>query len=101
MKTIRLNTFLPFLSWTKNYSKETFICDSIAALVVSMMLIPQSLAYATLAGLPPQAGLYASLLPLLAYALLGSSGPLSVGPFAITSIMTATALAALFTVLVF
>ncbi|CCK77210.1 MAG: sulfate permease [Oleispira antarctica] len=97
MKTIRLNTFLPFLSWTKNYSKETFICDSIAALVVSMMLIPQSLAYATLAGLPPQAGLYASLLPLLAYALLGSSGPLSVGPFAITSIMTATALAALFT----
>ncbi|OUS41255.1 sodium-independent anion transporter [Oleispira antarctica] len=61
-----------------------------------MMLIPQSLAYAMLAGLPPQAGLYASLLPLVAYALLGSSGPLSVGPFAITSIMTATALGSLF-----
>lgn len=96
MKTNRLNTFLPFLNWTKSYNKTTFLDDSIAALVISMMLIPQSLAYAMLAGLPPQAGLYASLLPLIAYALLGSSGPLSVGPFAITSIMTATALASLF-----
>lgn len=96
MKKNRLNTFLPFLKWTKNYNKTTFLDDSIAALVISMMLIPQSLAYAMLAGLPPQAGLYASLLPLIAYALLGSSGPLSVGPFAITSIMTATALAGLF-----
>jgi SulP family sulfate permease len=66
MKTNRLNTFLPFLNWTKKYSKETLLNDSIAALVVSMMLIPQSLAYATLAGLPPHAGLYASLLPLIA-----------------------------------
>jgi SulP family sulfate permease len=96
MKTNRLNTYLPFLNWTNTYSKATFLDDSIAALVISMMLIPQSLAYAMLAGLPPQAGLYASLLPLVAYALLGSSGPLSVGPFAITSIMTATALASLF-----
>ncbi|MBL4798588.1 MAG: sulfate permease [Oleispira sp.] len=96
MKKNRLNTFLPFLNWTKSYNKTTFLDDSIAALVISMMLIPQSLAYAMLAGLPPQAGLYASLLPLIAYALLGSSGPLSVGPFAITSIMTATALAGLF-----
>ena len=96
MKTSRLNTFLPFLKWSKNYHKGTFFSDAIAALVISMMLIPQSLAYATLAGLPPQAGLYASLLPLVAYALFGSSGPLSVGPFAITSIMTATALSSLF-----
>ncbi|GAA3936327.1 solute carrier family 26 protein [Litoribacillus peritrichatus] len=70
--------------------------DVIAALVITMMLIPQSLAYALLAGLPPQLGLYASMLPLLAYALFGSSGPLSVGPFAITSIMTATALGSAF-----
>lgn len=96
MKTKRLTTFLPFLKWTKDYKKTTFLDDSIAAAVISMMLIPQSLAYAMLAGLPPQTGLYASLLPLVAYALLGSSGPLSVGPFAITSIMTATALAGLF-----
>jgi len=96
MKAWKLETFLPFLKWAKDYKKTTFLDDFIAALVISMMLIPQSLAYAMLAGLPPQAGLYASLLPLVAYALLGSSGPLSVGPFAITSIMTATALASLF-----
>jgi SulP family sulfate permease len=96
MKTSTLETLLPFLKWSKGYNKRTFFDDSIAALVISMMLIPQSLAYAMLAGLPPQAGLYASLLPLIAYAIFGSSGPLSVGPFAITSIMTATALATLF-----
>lgn len=96
MKASKMESLLPFLKWTKSYNRTTFLDDSIAALVISMMLIPQSLAYAMLAGLPPQAGLYASLLPLIAYALLGSSGPLSVGPFAITSIMTATALASLF-----
>ena len=56
------------------------------------MLIPQSLAYAMLAGLPPQAGLYASMLPLVVYALLGSSRTLAVGPAAITSLMTAAAI---------
>jgi len=61
-----------------------------------MMLIPQALAYALLAGLPPQLGLYASILPLMAYAVFGTSGALSVGPFAIASIMTATALNAAF-----
>jgi len=92
----RLDRVLPFLQWARPYNKVTFIDDFVAAMVISMMLIPQSLAYAMLAGLPPQAGLYASLLPLIAYTLFGSSGPLSVGPFAITSIMTATALGALF-----
>lgn len=96
LKEKELATFFPFLTWLKDYKKQTLLDDSIAALVVSMMLIPQSLAYAMLAGLPPQTGLYASLLPLIAYALFGSSGPLSVGPFAITSIMTATALASFF-----
>ncbi len=88
--------WLPFLKWAKHYDRATFVADGIAALVITIMLIPQSLAYALLAGLPPQLGLYASLLPLVAYALLGSSGPLSVGPFAITSIMTAAALGATF-----
>ena len=69
--------------------------DLIAGAIVTVMLIPQSLAYAMLAGLPPQAGLYASILPLFAYALFGSSMTLAVGPVAVASLMTATALAPL------
>ncbi|MEM7570766.1 MAG: SulP family inorganic anion transporter [Pseudomonadota bacterium] len=67
--------------------------DGLAAIIVTLMLVPQSLAYAMLAGLPPQSGLYASILPLLAYALLGSSNTLAVGPVAILSLMTAAATA--------
>ncbi len=66
--------------------------DLIAGAMVALMLLPQAVAFATLAGLPPQAGLYASLAPLLAYALFGSSPLLSVGPVAVTSLMTAAAL---------
>jgi SulP family sulfate permease len=61
------------------------------------MLIPQSLAYALLAGLPPQAGLYASMAPLVLYALMGSSGALAVGPAAVTSLMTAASVGAITT----
>lgn len=60
-----------------------------------MLLVPQSLAYAMLAGLPPHVGMYATILPLLAYAAFGSSMTLSVGPVAVASLMTATALAPL------
>lgn len=67
--------------------------DTIAALVLVVLLLPQSLAYAMLAGLPPQAGIYASLLPLLMYAMLGSSSNLSVGPMALIALMTAAATA--------
>ena len=63
----------------------------LAAIIVTIMLIPQSLAYAMLAGLPAEMGLYASILPLIAYALLGTSRTLSVGPVAVASLMTATA----------
>ncbi|MFQ3171131.1 MAG: SulP family sulfate permease [Oleispira sp.] len=94
--TMRLDSFLPFLRWVRVYNRETFIRDAVAALIITMMMIPQSLAYALLAGLPPQLGLYASMLPLLLYALVGSSSALSVGPFAISSIMTATALSIAF-----
>ena len=87
-----LAQLFPVLNWGRDYNRATLTDDLIAALVITMMLIPQSLAYALLAGLPPQLGLYASILPLLVYALFGSSGALSVGPFAISSIMTATAL---------
>ena len=93
---MQLHTFFPFLHWAKDYNHQTLIDDSIAAVVISLIMIPQSLAYALLAGLPPQLGLYASILPLLIYAVVGGSASLSVGPFAISSIMTATALHALF-----
>ncbi|TVP71907.1 MAG: sulfate permease [Rhodobacteraceae bacterium] len=86
-----LATFLPFLSWARTYGRDTFNNDLIAALVVTIMLIPQGMAYAMLAGLPPQAGLYGAMLPLILYALIGSSPALAVGPVAVVALMTATA----------
>lgn len=79
-------------SWLRGYRREWAAGDAIAGVIVTVMLIPQSLAYALLAGLPPQVGLYASILPLIAYALLGSSMTLAVGPVAVASLMTASAL---------
>jgi SulP family sulfate permease len=84
---------LPVLQWGRGYDRETLAADALAAVIVTLMLVPQSLAYALLAGLPPEAGLYASIAPLLAYALFGSSRVLAVGPVAVVSLMTATALA--------
>ena len=81
--------------WLQQYQSAWLAGDVIAGAIVTVMLIPQSLAYAMLAGLPPQAGLYASLLPIFAYALFGSSMTLAVGPVAVASLMTATALAPL------
>ena len=81
--------------WLQQYQSAWLAGDVIAGAIVTIMLIPQSLAYAMLAGLPPQAGLYASLLPIFAYALFGSSMTLAVGPVAVASLMTATALAPL------
>ncbi|MCZ8235981.1 MAG: sulfate permease [Inhella sp.] len=78
--------------WAQGYNRATLGADALAALIVTVMLIPQSLAYAMLAGLPPEVGLYASVAPLVAYALLGSSRVLAVGPVAVVSLMTATAL---------
>ena len=85
---------LPFMGWAKTYDRGTFVSDLIAAVIVTIMLIPQSLAYALLAGLPAEMGLYASILPLVAYALFGTSRTLSVGPVAVASLMTATAVGA-------
>ncbi len=81
------------LEWGRSYSKTSFSSDMAAAIIVTVMLIPQSLAYALLAGLPPEVGLYASVAPLLLYALLGSSRVLAVGPVAVVSLMTAAAVA--------
>ncbi|MEE4204559.1 MAG: sulfate permease [Halieaceae bacterium] len=90
----RLANALPFLSWAKTYDREAFVSDLIASVIVTIMLIPQSLAYALLAGLPAEMGLYASILPLIAYAFFGTSRTLSVGPVAVASLMTATAVGA-------
>ena len=87
--------WLPAVVWLKAYSGEYLSGDLLAAIIVVIMLIPQSLAYAMLAGLPAEMGLYASITPLVVYALLGSSRVLSVGPVAIMSLMTAAALGTL------
>ncbi|GGD48873.1 SulP family inorganic anion transporter [Croceicoccus pelagius] len=83
--------YLPILDWGRRYDKTIFTNDLIAAVIVTIMLIPQSLAYALLAGLPPVVGLYASILPLVAYAIFGTSRTLAVGPVAVVSLMTASA----------
>lgn len=78
--------------WLRGYRRNWLAGDLSAGFIVTVMLIPQSLAYALLAGLPPQVGLYASILPLVAYALFGSSMTLAVGPVAVASLMTASVL---------
>ncbi|WKN21594.1 SulP family inorganic anion transporter [Azotobacter vinelandii] len=92
----RLARHLPCLEWARRYDHETAGKDGLAALIVTLMLIPQSLAYAMLAGLPPVTGLYASILPLVAYTLFGTSRTLAVGPAAVLSLVTASVLAPLF-----
>jgi SulP family sulfate permease len=87
-----LSKWFPAVSWLRHYSRANFVNDSLAAVIVTIMLIPQSLAYALLAGLPAEMGLYASIFPLIAYALFGSSRTLSVGPVAVASLMTASAI---------
>ncbi len=86
-----LGRYLPILKWGRGYNGTVLTNDLIAAVIVTIMLIPQSLAYAMLAGLPPEMGLYASILPILAYALLGSSRSLAMGPVAVVSLMTLAA----------
>jgi SulP family sulfate permease len=83
---------MPILDWGARYDRATMSGDMMAALIVTIMLIPQSLAYAMLAGLPPEVGIYASIAPLVAYALFGSSRVLAVGPVAVASLMTASAI---------
>ncbi|SUC05815.1 sulfate transporter YchM [Pasteurella canis] len=82
--------YLPITHWLSHYNITLFRQDFLAAIVVTLMLVPQSLSYALLAGVPPYIGLYSSIAPLLLYALFGSSRTLSVGPIAITSLMTAS-----------
>ena len=90
-----LSRFLPISQTLATYNRDNFNGDATAGIIVAIMLIPQSMAYALLAGLPPQSGLYASILPLMAYALFGTSKTLAVGPVAIVSLMVASTLAPL------
>ena len=82
---------MPIFDWGARYDRATMSSDMMAALIVTIMLIPQSLAYAMLAGLPPEVGIYASIAPVVAYALFGISRVLAVGPVAVASLMTASA----------
>ena len=91
MPMSKLGRFMPILAWGRSYNRQTLLSDGVAAGIVTIMLIPQSLAYAMLAGLPPEVGLYASILPILAYAIFGTSRTLAVGPVAVISLMTLAA----------
>ncbi|MEZ5652474.1 MAG: sulfate permease [Burkholderiaceae bacterium] len=87
-----LRRYLPILDWGRTYTRRALTNDLIAAVIVTIMLIPQSLAYALLAGLPPEAGIYASIVPIVLYAIFGTSRALAVGPVAVISLMTAAAI---------
>ncbi len=91
MKKGSIASYFPCLEWGGAYGRDVLINDLLAAVIVTIMLIPQSLAYAMLAGLPPEAGLYASIVPILLYTVFGTSRTLAVGPVAVVSLMTATA----------
>ncbi|WP_278924364.1 SulP family inorganic anion transporter [Pseudophaeobacter profundi] len=87
-----LRRYIPVLDWGRTYDRNAFSNDMIAAVIVTIMLIPQSLAYALLAGLPPEAGIYASIAPIVLYAIFGTSRALAVGPVAVVSLLTASAI---------
>ena len=84
--------YFPFLEWIKNYDSDLFKGDLSAGITVGVMLIPQGMAYAMIAGLPPVYGLYAAIFPQMVYAFMGSSRHLAVGPVAMDSLLVATAL---------
>ncbi|GHA55479.1 sodium-independent anion transporter [Amylibacter ulvae] len=87
-----LSQYLPILDWGSRYGRTALSNDMIAAMIVTIMLVPQSLAYALLAGLPPEAGIYASIAPIVLYAIFGTSRTLAVGPVAVVSLLTASAI---------
>jgi len=86
---------IPAIEWVRDYRSDLFKGDLSAGLIVSILLVPQGMAYAMLAGLPPVMGLYASTFPLIAYALLGSSRHLAIGPVAMISLLVFTGVSAL------
>ncbi|ASK19920.1 SulP family inorganic anion transporter [Halomonas sp. N3-2A] len=89
---MNIERWVPVVGWLRRYNRAVLFKDSLAAVIVTLMLVPQALAYALLAGLPPEMGLYASMLPLVLYAIFGTSASLAVGPVAVAALMTASAL---------
>ena len=89
----QLQAIFPIFDWLPKYNKSDFQGDLAAGLTVGVMLIPQGMAYSMLAGLPPIYGLYASIIPILLYAILGTSRQLAVGPVAMASLLVASGLA--------
>lgn len=92
LNTDTLSRYFPIIDWLKNYRRQDLSDDIFAGIITAIMLVPQGIAYAILAGLPPQVGLYASILPPAIYAIFGTSRILSVGPVSISAIMIASAL---------
>ncbi|MCB9266333.1 MAG: solute carrier family 26 protein [Lewinellaceae bacterium] len=92
---MQLKKFLPILEWLPAYKTEDLKGDLAAGLTVGVMLIPQGMAYAMIAGLPPIYGLYASTIPLIIYSLFGTSRQLAVGPVAMVSLLTAAGIGAI------
>lgn len=92
---MQFKKFLPILEWLPNYKPDNLKGDLAAGLTVGVMLIPQGMAYAMIAGLPPIYGLYASTIPLILYAIFGTSRQLAVGPVAMVSLLTATGIGAM------
>ena len=90
-----LKKIFPIFQWLPTYKKSYFVGDLTAGLTVGIMLIPQGMAYAMIAGLPPVFGLYASLIPQIIYAIMGTSRQLAVGPVAMDSLLVAAGLGAL------
>lgn len=90
----RLQRLVPATAWLANYRREDLQDDLTAGVITAILLVPQGLAFALLAGLPPEIGLYASVAPPIVYALLGSSRPLSVGPVSVAALLVANALGA-------
>lgn len=90
-----MQKYLPFLDWLRGYTKQDFLKDVIAGITIGVVLVPQGMAYAMIAGLPPVYGLYAGLFPLLVYIFLGTSRQLAIGPVALDSLLVAAGLGTL------
>jgi SulP family sulfate permease len=90
---MKLRQYVPILEWLPQYKRKDVRGDLLAGLTVAVMLVPQGMAYALLAGMPPIYGLYAGIVPLLLYAFFGTSRQLSVGPTALVSLLVLTGVA--------
>jgi SulP family sulfate permease len=91
----QLEQYIPILNWGRHYKRADLTGDLLAGIIVAVMLVPQGMAYAMLAGLPPEVGLYASIVPLIIYGVLGTSRALAVGPVALVSLLVATGVSSL------